>query len=128
MAELYVGAYRKLFDDTRFKAAKIEYQTIGCLSRMQYGMKLDREGLLNGRPDVLETKTAEKSESAWGVQLAAYTLALPRLVATLFRYQRVAVHLWPNGTWRILTYDDPGDEKTFSLSLGLACWKRLRNF
>jgi hypothetical protein len=44
-----------------------------------------------------------------------------------FHYQRVAVHLRPNGTYRILTYDDPGDEEAFKLALGLTYWKHRHN-
>jgi hypothetical protein len=123
-AEPYVRGYRKFIIDTRFRATMLEYQTVACLNGMYYGMKLDREGLLNGQPHVVEIKTPEKAEPSWGVQLAAYALGLPRPVLPPFRYQRLVVNLRPNGTYRLISYDDPGDEEVFKYALAMNYWKR----
>jgi hypothetical protein len=121
-ARPYVEGYRKFKLDTRFEPRLIEFHKIAVVNGMRYGMKLDREGILNREPVVLDLKTAENTEPTWGLQLAAYALGLPLPTLPPFDYQRLIVQLKPNGTYKLHTYADPDDAGAFKSALHLAYW------
>jgi len=85
-------------------------------------MKLDREGILNREPLVLEIKTAETAEPSWGLQVAAYALGLPRPCLPPFEYHRVVVQLKPAGTYKLHTFSGPDEPRAFKSALHLAYW------
>ena len=85
------------------------------MSGARYGYTLDREGLFNGRPTVVELKCTAAIEPSWFPQVAAYEHALFRIDG--IRRQRIAVHLKPNGNYSLVSLSDVRDYSIFRTAL-----------
>jgi hypothetical protein len=77
----------------------------------QYAGTPDRHGLMDGIPTLLDIKTVASMSKITGVQTAAYQ----KLVETAGHNveQRVAVQLYPNGTYSIHKFTSNKDWPTF---------------
>lgn len=117
----YVNAWVLFRQECRFNLELVEHQGIAVVDGMEYGFKLDRLGMLNGRPTLLEIKCTAAVEMSWGPQLAGYDLATRATTKTAML--RVAVHLKPNGKYKLERYDDPRDYQIFKWALGITHWK-----
>jgi len=97
--------------------------------RYRFAGTVDRVGLLQGSPVILDIKTAAspgRLHPAVGLQLAAYQQAYneghpPRKVAS-----RLAVQLRPDGKYTLTQYVDKADFSVFLACLTLHNW-RLRH-
>jgi hypothetical protein len=114
----YVDAWKRFRRESDFEPEFIEYRGVSEGEGMKYGWTLDRTGLLLKRRSLLELKCTANVEPSWGPQMAAYEMASRRLGkdAGPFR-RRVAVWLKPNGTYRLISYNDVQDYQVFKLAL-----------
>lgn len=116
----YVLAYESFKRKTGFAPRLNEFRTVATVNGMKYGMTLDREGDIDGRPYVVELKATAQIHKSWGIQLAAYDLGLPQDVVR----SRAALHLRNDGTFAVQPYTDRNDRQIFVCALGLTWWKR----
>jgi hypothetical protein len=114
----YVLAYESFKKATGFVPRLNEHRQIATVYGMKYGMTLDREGDLNGKPTVIELKATAQIHKAWGIQLAAYDMGLAGVIR-----QRAAVHLKPNGTFAVEPFTDSNDRSVFASALAVTWWK-----
>jgi hypothetical protein len=109
----------------------IELRLRPTIAQIQYGMTLDRAGLLAGKPVILDLKCSRQDEPWWGVQLAGYELGLlaeygPPDVRP-YKWARYGVRLMPDATgepYRLELFDDPADYDVFRAALTVAIWRR----
>lgn len=116
----YVLAYEAFKRETGFTPRLNEFQTVATFNGMKFGMTLDREGDINGKPHVIELKTTALIHPSWGIQTAAYELGIGDGVVR----QRAAVHLKPNGRFAVEAFSDRNDRQVFLWALGVTWWKR----
>src|SRR5579863_4925126 len=114
-----IRAYEKFKAESglRFIPGQTEKRRIATVNGMRFGMTIDRDCFINGKPHVLELKCSANEERWWGVQLAAYEAGL-RAEDRVFR-QRLAVQLKPDGTYRTFYYGDAIDLQVFMWALGI---------
>jgi len=120
----YLSGWIKFRRETNFTAKAIEQRGIASIDGMEYGYTFDRDGVLNGRPTLLEIKCTAGIEISWGPQTAAYEMAL-RAQDGHARH-RVAVHLKPNGTYSLISLSETKDYQVFRWALGLEVWKQTK--
>jgi hypothetical protein len=133
----YVRGYEKFKQETGFIPILTEHRGIANLNGSKYGWTIDRYGLLNGKPAVIELKCTSAEEKSWKVQLAGYTLALdqerPKYWTTPKLVQRVGLQLKPDGRYKCYPYSDKNiypncdlDFAAFTSALFLTTYKRLK--
>jgi len=109
----------------------IELRLRPTIGQIQYGMTLDRAGLLAGKPVILDLKCSQQDEPWWGVQLAGYELGLlaeygPPKVRP-YKWARYGVRLMPDckgEPYRLELFDDPADYDVFKAALVIAVWRK----
>lgn len=126
-------AWAQFRRDTGFIPRIIEEPYIACVNGMSYGLTVDREGILGGRPCVVEIKTTTNVEPWFAIQTAGYALGVPDPQAMttaaippwlLFsRRRRIVVQLRENGEYKKYDFADPRDAEVFTWSLGVTHWK-----
>lgn len=124
----YVYGYVNFRNDTGFAPRLTEYQSVAEIHKMAYGMKLDREGDVNGLPTILELKCGASHSPAWAVQLCGYAMGLPKPEG--FRqYERAAIQLGPDFPrgYKIHPYSDPAEYQVWVAALAVATWKQNAN-
>jgi hypothetical protein len=100
-----------------------EFQQIALVNGMRYGMQFDSIGTIGELPYLVDIKNSATAHPAWGVQTAAYELGIPKPLP--FRnYQRIAVQLKDDATYRVHTYKEPSDGQVFLSCLAIATWKQ----
>jgi len=113
-----------------FVPRRVEYRIAPKHGSIQFGMTLDREGLLRGVPYIIDLKTPKKQEPWWGVQLAGYELGMIALHAMPaeppFQWKRAALRLTPESSppYRLIPYEDPVDFDVFRWALGISVWAK----
>jgi hypothetical protein len=109
----------------------IELRLRPRIGQIQYGMTLDRVGLLGGKPVIVDLKCSRQDEPWWGVQLAGYELGMlaeygpPK--TRPYKWTRYGVRLMPDATgepYRLELFDDPADYDVFRAALTVAIWRR----
>jgi len=105
-----------------------EFQAIGELNGMSYGMQIDCSGELDGEDTVVEYKIGEILPHH-GIQLAGYAIGLPhpRWSAPLARFaarKRIALQLRPGAMPRMETFRERSDFYVFSSLLYVSIWKK----
>lgn len=130
-----VDAWAKFSQSEAFKPFpdRIEYQTAAEVNGMAYGCRIDRAGLMRGRPAILELKTTAQIMPAHGIQLAGYGLAIAHTsetpeaplshLARFLRWERYAVQLKEDGSFRLVAFTEKNDASVFLWALGIAWWK-----
>lgn len=94
----------------------------------RFATTIDREGLLRGKPAIIEIKTPKVIEPYWGVQIAGQELAIlcsqgpPR--ERPYHYARYVVQLRADGSYKLIPYESPNDRHVFLWSLGIALWNQ----
>jgi hypothetical protein len=93
--------------------------------RYRYAGTCDRVGILNGRRTVLEIKTTATLLPATAVQCAAYQAAFNETAPAAMRAKGcVAVHLRPDGSYRLERYEDTREHfAAFVALLTLKNWR-----
>lgn len=112
----YVEAYQKFKDESGFVPAMIEEPVFNQV--YFYGGILDRTGLLNGKPILLDLKSGDPEPWA-DLQTAGYLgcLVLP--------HHRYTLRLFPEGRYKLSDErKDPNDLRLFLNTVGIAHWKR----
>lgn len=117
----YVEAWIKFRRQTGFVPDKIEHRMFH--PAMRFAGTLDRTGILYDLPTVLDIKAVVKTYPSTGPQLAAYeTLLRATEPDGPKAYQRYAVQLCKDGTYRLHHYKDPADFGVFVSALTLWKW------
>jgi len=123
-------AWMQFRRDTGFEPRIIEEPFLATVNGMPYGMTLDREGLMGGRPTIIEIKTTANIEPWFGIQTAGYALGAPdpdKAAITprwLFaRRRRMVVQLFEDGNYKKHDFTDPQDAEVFISSLHVTSWK-----
>jgi hypothetical protein len=120
-------AYKAFRRDTGYTPTVHEFQKIGEVYGMKYGMQFDSMGYPAG-PDhgywLVDIKNGATASPAWGLQLAAYDMAMPATKFTPKPRKRIAVQLFADGRYKLHTYSDPKDYQIFQSLLALSAWKR----
>lgn len=116
----YVAAYRRFLADARpvwtLIEARLHDEVLG------YAGTVDRYGLVQGIPTVLEIKTG--SPAPWhSIQLAAYTDLLHTQRVVLGRPSRMGLYLMANGYYTTRVSHDRQDFTVFRAALTLAHWR-----
>lgn len=127
----YVRAWETCKKRTGFIAWHIELSLRPTIGQIQYGMRVDRIGLFNGKPVIPDLKCSQQDEPWWGVQLAGYELGVlakygPPKVRP-YKYARYGVRLIPdavNEPYRLELFDDPADYDVFKAALTVAVWRK----
>lgn len=101
---------------------EIERPRVVTVSGIEYAMTPDVPGLMRGIPTVIEKKTTVAKHPCWGLQLAAYEAGLKRPKGYR-NYQRVAVQLKPDGTFKPHLFEDPSDFSVFASMHATVAWK-----
>ena len=94
----------------------------------KFATTLDREGLLRGRPAIVEIKTPKVKEPWWGVQLAGQQLALQCSEGVplhpAYFWERYVAQIFADGKFNPIQYTKEEDRDVFLWSLGLTVWNR----
>jgi len=126
-------AWAQFRRETGFEPRIIEEPFIASINGMTYGMTVDREGLMAGRPSIIEIKTTTNIAPWFGIQTAGYALGVPdpstgsgakATPRTLFaRRRRMVVQLFEDGHYMKRDFNDPQDAEIFISSLHVTSWK-----
>lgn len=114
----YLAAWRRFRAESGFAPDRVEHRVHHLVYR--YAGTLDRTGPLRGRRALVDIKTSVAPQPWWGAQLAAYEMCLDD-----GPYDRFAVRLANDGTYRLDEFRDPNDRKLWLAALVIAQWRRL---
>lgn len=130
----YIESWGILCEDMRFVPRIIEHQCIAEIDGMPYGMKIDREGLINGEEAIIEIKITRQIHASHGIQLAGYALGLPhaKLTTPMARFmnrRRFVAKLDEHGKKaRLASFDSKTDAGVFTAGLVISHWKMLSGY
>src|ERR1022692_2633711 len=118
----YVLGYQKFKEETGFAPNVIEKRGVSASSGLAYGYCVDRLGVLDGQPVLLDIKTSSKVSHAWPIQTAAYA------EATNFGNDngeglRLIVHVAKDGSYKLIRQEDVYDFHVWGAALKVAHWK-----
>jgi len=124
----YVRAWRLFVEQlevtvllTEHRAHSISLGYAGTIDRLAIMPTPEAPG---GRaPWVLDLKTAAEPHPSYGVQLAGYDLLLRDAGKVAAPLRRGTVHLRPDGTYRLVPFNNPNDEPAFRALLAIHNWK-----
>lgn len=119
----YLDAWVKFKEERSFAVVLNEHRVFHPV--LKYAGTLDRFGMLEGKPFVLDIKTSASLSPVIGIQLAAYLEAL--VAGPEWNGQkkmgRVAVQLKSDGNYVVKEYADSTDWSAFVGLVNLARWK-----
>jgi len=115
----YLDGWRRFCLDTSARWDNIEATFFH--SKLRYAGTLDRFGLVDGAPAVVDIKTTAQLYPSVGPQLAAYAQAKEDFSGTKVA-KRIAVQLKADGTYTAKEYTDPTDWPVFVSLLTLRNW------
>lgn len=115
--EPYVAAYREFLAFNQTSWALIEHRVFDAI--YGYAGTLDRAGLINGVPFVLDIKSGGLPAFT-GPQTAAYKRCLDKSHV----WRRAALQLRADGTYQFQELTDRHDESVFLGALAVAKWKQ----
>lgn len=120
----YYFAWHKFVQEFDFipDLDEIERPRVVTVGGIEYAMTPDVPGLMRGIPTVVEKKTTVAMHPCWGLQLAAYEAGLKRPKGYR-NYQRVAVQLKPDATFKPHLFEDPSDFGVFASMHATVAWK-----
>ena len=128
-----VEAWAKFTSTEAFTPGRIEHQIAASVHGMAYGMRVDRAGLMRGKPAIVEIKTTAQIMPQHGIQLAGYALGLPHSDETspldtspllrFFRWERYVVQLRADGSFRLRRFAEHSDADVFTAGLRVTHWK-----
>lgn len=111
---LRLGWWREFLADYRPEFVGIESRVYH--RALRYAGTADRFAVINGKPWVIDIKTALQSHPVWGMQTAAYAQA-----AGWGNAKRGTVQLLQDG-YRFLEWEEPSDWNAFASLLTLQRW------
>lgn len=113
----YVEAWIKFRTDVHFEIIKSEESVYDPIYR--YAGTYDKIGFLGPKNIILDIKTGAPHQ-ANALQLAAYAATFTNPL------ERYALHLKPDGTYKLIHYTDRSDIKTFLAALAVVNWKQTK--
>lgn len=126
-------AWAEFRRETGFNPRIIEEQYIAEVNGMSYGLTVDREGIMGGRPTIVEIKTTVNVERWFAIQTAGYALGVPNPEERASGYmsprhlfafrRRIVVQLFEDGSYKKHDFKEPGDAEVFISSLHVTRWK-----
>lgn len=117
----YLDGWRRFVLESRYVGRLIEHRAYH--PTYLYAGTIDREGYIDGSKHVLIDIKSGVEQPSHAIQLAAYAF----LLDGPHRYERLAVHLRPDGSYRARTFDRmklAGDFALFVSALNVARWKQ----
>lgn len=118
----YFQAFLKFMTESRFQVEQVEARV--CSLKLGYAGTYDLKGILNGKRVLIDTKSVASLGVAVGPQLAAYQQAHHELFPHNKIVQRFALHLKPDGSYRLPEYRDQRDFEIFKSCLNIYHWKQ----
>jgi hypothetical protein len=115
--EPYLTAYRRFVREMEPTWSRSEEIVADLING--YAGTLDRAGMVQGQPVLVDIKTGEVPPSV-GPQTAAYL----RCLSDAHRWQRYCLQLRPDGLYRWLPLSDRADATVFLAALTLYRWKQ----
>ena len=120
----YLSAYERFLAESGFRPQLIEHRLVSRVAGILCGGTVDRVGLMNGKPWLIDLKCVDRLYPGFALQTAGYELLLPKPVVPPFRYTRAVLQLRRNGSPRLSSpYDDPSDLDVFRAALITTVWK-----
>lgn len=113
--EPYVKAYELFLNENKTDWEGIEERVFN--KSLGYVGTLDRRGTLNGSKTILDIKTGIVQPWA-GLQIAAYEMCFDT------PYQRYALQLKKNGTYKLHKFIDTNDYEVFKSAISIVNWKK----
>lgn len=118
----YFYAYWKFERETGFKPRHAE--ALVYSAKYGYAGTLDLEGDLHRKAAIIDTKTTRQLMPSTGPQTAAYEAAFKEQHQSRRNYQRYALLLKPDGTYRLEPCTNPADFRAFLACLTVHNFKR----
>jgi hypothetical protein len=120
----YVSGWQKFVSEYQFipDQSETERPRVVTVGGIEYAMTPDAIGTMRGIPTVIERKCTAAPHACWGLQLAAYEAGAKRPQGYR-NYQRVAIQLKPDATFRPHLFEDPADFGVFAAMHATATWK-----
>lgn len=123
--------------DTGFEPRIIEEPFVASINGMDFGLTVDREGLMGGRPTIIEIKNTANIEPWFGIQTAGYALGVPDPEQYLAhepqqtitprwlfaKRRRMVVQLFEDGHYMKKDFTNPREADVFISSLHVTTWK-----
>jgi CRISPR/Cas system-associated exonuclease Cas4 (RecB family) len=128
-AKGYVDSWAALCSDLKIGWRQIEFQCIAKVDFLEFGMQIDREGLVYGEEAIVDIKISRSIEQWHGVQLAGYAMGLPHAAlqtpsARFMRRKRYVAKLNENGKKaRLIPFEQKNDYDVFKSALVISHWK-----
>jgi hypothetical protein len=120
-----LDGYKQFRLDTGYTPIINEFQQIGCINGMKFGMQFDSIGHdKHGTPWIVDIKNSSGASRAWGLQLALYDMAIPKPEPPHRHRMRIAVQLLGQGKYRLHTFNDPIDYVVAQSCLAIVVWKQ----
>jgi hypothetical protein len=117
----YLDAWVNFCDAYKAEWFGVELQ--GYSERYGYAGTMDRYGVLNGSPFVIDIKTSLSSHPVWNMQLTAYRQLLAETVDAKWALARLGtVQLRPDGTYKLIEWSDPDAWPAFLALISLINW------
>jgi len=113
--EQYLAGWVKFRNESGF--VPVEIEKIVHNEACGYAGTLDRTGTMHGRDVLIDIKTGAVQPWA-GIQTAAYEVCYAQL------YNRYAVELKGDGTYRLTSFADRKDWPVFLSALAIVNWKK----
>jgi hypothetical protein len=130
----YIESWGEWREARRFNPAVIEHQQIATVNGMSFGMRLDRYGLLDKVPTIVEIKTTREIQDYHAIQTAFYAagysppkdISMSPMARFLTR-RRIVVQLRSDGKIaKERMFDDRQDFEVMTWALGITTWKLNR--
>ena len=116
----YVNAYKTFREENQITITEIE--TIVHNEEFWYAGALDRVMDINGIPSIVDLKTGAELDTT-GIQLAAYLFAWEKSGGNQ-GLARFALHLKPNGSYKLVPYRSREDLANFLAAVRVYHYKR----
>jgi hypothetical protein len=117
----YYNGWLRFLADQQPKWVGIEER--GYSSRFGFAGTWDRRGAIRIAPRaVIDVKTSLQAHRVWGMQTAAYRQIATELDPYWLTARRFTVQLRPDGTYRLIPWDDPDDWSAFLALIHLTNW------
>jgi hypothetical protein len=119
----YLAAYEKFIRESGFQPQLIEHRLVGRINGMLCGGTIDRTGAMAGKLWIIDLKCIERLYPAFALQTAGYELLLPKPVVPPFKYARAVLQLKRDGSYKLMSFNDPADSDVFRAALVVTAWR-----
>lgn len=113
----HLKAWRFFLRDTQFKALRVEHR--GYSEAYGFAGTLDLEGRILDMPWLFDVKRSFYAGAAIGLQLSGYEVLLDQSL----RYNRAALQLKADGTYRMMEFNDRSDRSVFLAAVTMHKWR-----